>query len=333
MRILLLLSFCALLYSPVPSASEPEIVLHLVCTSGDGDSPQGKSSREFADRIFKASSGRIKVNVFYQNELGGQNELLDQLMKGNVHFMLEWPLTAYDQRLALGFLPYLVIGWDDAFTAFDRSGWLRGLIEPLFEENGLKFLGPYPEGFGGIGTRGRYATNFNDAQGIKVRSQTIFPLPQTMKAMGFEAVPIDWSEVYTSIQTGIVDGDSGNVIYWDYEYFGDVLDYFVHSKQNFAFSILSMNLATWDALDEDDQAIIANAAADMVARQFAAAKAEDEKWIRTAQENGMEYIVPSDAEIAAWVEKVRREIWPLAEEAYGSDIMNKIRQNASVPHD
>ncbi len=331
MKQLLTLIFVLGMGAVTSQATEPDTILHLVCTSGDGDSPQGISSREFAEEIAQTSNGRIRVNVFYQNELGGQNELLDQLMKGNVHFMLEWPLTAYDQRLALGFLPYLVIGWEDAFTAFDEGGWLRDLIDPLFEENGLKFLGPYPEGFGGIGTRGRYATNVADAQGIKVRSQTIFPLPQTMKAMGFEAVPIDWSEVYTSIQTGVVDGDSGNVIYWDYEYFGDVLDYFVHSKQNFAFSILSMNFATWDALDSADQRVIGTAASNMMTRQFAAARAEDEKWIRTAQENGMEYIVPSDAEMAAWVKKVRAEIWPLAEEAYGSEIMDKIRANASAP--
>ena len=308
-----------------------QTVFHLVCTSGDKNSPQGKSSKAFAEDVLQQSNGRIKINVFYQNELGGQNELFDQLLKGNVHFMLEWPLTAYDQRLSLGMVPYLVLGWDDAFKAYSKDGWLNKLMTPIFAENGLKFLGPYPEGFGGVATRGRYATNASDAQGIKVRSQTIFPLPQTVVAMGFEAVPIDWSEVYTSIQTGVVDGDSGNIIYWGYEYFGDVLDYYVHSKQNFASAILTMNLDSWSALSKSDQAIIERATDKMVEKQFKAAISEDEYWIKTAQENGMKYIQPSAEELSAWVKKVREEVWPQVEKAYGSEIMKQIRKNASTP--
>jgi len=316
--------------SSITLASDPEYKLHLVCTSGDRESPQGRSSRIFSKRIAELSDERIQVNVFYQNELGGQGESFDQLLKGNVHFMLEWPMTAYDRRLALGFVPYLVLDWEDAISAFENGGWLLELMAPIYAENNLKFLGPYPEGFGGIATRDRYATNTKGAQGIKVRSQTIFPLPQTVRAMGFEAVPIDWSEVYTAIQTGVVDGDSGNVIYWDYQYFGDILDYYVHSRQNFAFSVLAMNLDTFKDMSNEDQSIIETAAREMVTQQFINARNEDEHWIRTAQENGMEYIEPNPEDVARWVEQIRDEVWPLVEEAYGSIIMDVIKRNASV---
>lgn len=313
-------------------ASNPEYKLHLVCTSGDRESPQGTSSQIFSERISELSEGRIKVNVFYQNELGGQGEAFDQLLKGNFHFMLEWPMTAYDRRLAIGFVPYLVLDWEDAISAFETGGWLLDLMAPIYAENNLKFLGPYPEGFGGIATRGRFATNAQNASGIKVRSQTIFPLPQTVRAMGFEAVPIDWSEVYTSIQTGVVNGDSGNVIYWDYQYFGDILDYYVHSRQNFAFSVLIMNHKAFDELSEKDQKIVETAASEMVTTQFINARQEDEHWIKIAQENGMKYIEPEREEIKDWIEKVRGEVWPLVEEAYGSSIMDVVRQNASIPN-
>ncbi len=332
-RVVVITLFTALspVAAGVAAADDARYKLHLVCTSGDRDSPQGSSSRVFAERVAKMSNGRIQINVFYQNELGGQGETFDQLLKGNVHFMLEWPMTAYDERLAIGFVPYLVLGWEDAIAAFQKGGWLQELMAPIYAENNLKFLGPYPEGFGGIATRGRYATSFDEAGGIKVRSQTIFPLPQTVRAMGFEAVPIDWSEVYTSIQTGVVDGDSGNVIYWDYQYFGDILDYFVHSKQNFAFSVLTMNLKTFSGMSASDQKIIEDAARAMIDQQFIDAREEDNHWIKTAQENGMEYIVPEPADMTRWIEKVRGEIWPLAKEAYGKEIMDQIRRNASVP--
>lgn len=245
--------------------------------------------------------------------------------------MLTWPQTSYDERIGINYLPYLVLGWEDAVEAYGQDGWLTKIVGPIYEDIGLKYFGPYPEGFGGIATKNEYATNQEEAQGLKVRSQTVFPLPQTINAMGFQAVPIDWTEVYTSIQTGVVDGDSSNVIYWDYEYFGDLLDYFVHTKHNFSSYALIMNNDAWIDLNEEDRKILTTAANKVIAKQFEGARAEDQKWIKTAQESGMKYIEPTQEEMTAWIETVRAEVWPLAEEQLGSEIMDAIRENASDP--
>ncbi|WP_420586097.1 TRAP transporter substrate-binding protein DctP [Ruegeria sp.] len=312
-------------------ASDQEYKLVLTSEAGDRDSVLGKAMQNWASMIEEKSEGRMRVNVFYQGELGGQQELFDQLVKGNVHMMITWPQTSYDQRIGVNYLPYLVMGWEDAIESFGQDGWVRDVIEPVYEDIGLKYFGPFPEGFGGIATKGRYATSFEEADGLKVRSQPIFPLPQTIQAMGFQAVPIDWAEVYTSIQTGVVDGDSSNVIYWDYEYFRDQLDYFVQSSHNFSSYSLLMNGDTWSEMDDEDREIIASSAQALIDQQFVDAKAEDDKWIAAAQEAGMEYIVPTPEQKLAWVERVRAEVWPQAEEALGSEIMDQVRANASTP--
>ncbi|WP_265516863.1 TRAP transporter substrate-binding protein DctP [Nitratireductor luteus] len=326
------LSLAAAILIPLSAqASDKEYKLVLTSEAGDRDSVLGKAMQNWASMIEENSDGRIRVNVFYQGELGGQQELFDQLVKGNVHMMITWPQTSYDQRIGVNYIPYLVLGWDDATEAFGQDGWVREVLDPIYQDIGLKYFGPFPEGFGGIATKGRYATSFEEAQGLKVRSQPIFPLPQTIQAMGFQAVPIDWAEVYTSIQTGVVDGDSSNVIYWDYEYFRDQLDYFVQSSHNFSSYSLLMNGATWEEMDDEDRGIIESAAITVMDQQFKDAKAEDDKWIAAAQEAGMEYIVPTPEQKAAWVERVRAEVWPQAEEALGTEIMDVVRANASVP--
>ncbi len=320
-----------MLFPFASQASDNEYKLVLTSEAGDRDSVLGKAMQNWAAMIEEKSEGRIEVDVFYQGELGGQQELFDQLVKGNVHMMITWPQTSYDQRIGANYIPYLVLGWDDAVESFGKDGWVQEFLDPIYQDIGLKYFGPFPEGFGGIATKGRYATNYEDAQGIKVRSQPIFPLPQTVQSMGFQAVPIDWAEVYTSIQTGVVDGDSSNVIYWDYEYFRDQLDYFVQSSHNFSSYSLLMNGATWEEMDDEDRGIIESAAIAVIDQQFKDAKAEDDKWIAAAQEAGMEYIVPTPEEKAAWIKRVRAEVWPQAEEALGKEIMDVIRANASVP--
>lgn len=325
-------SLASIMAWPV-AAQEEDSTYKLIMTTeaGDNASPQGAAMRMWEAQIEEKSGGRIQVEVFYQGELGGQQEMFDQLVRGNIDLMITWPQTSYDARLGVNYIPYLVLGWDDAIKAFATDGWIQDLMAPIYEEIGLKYIGPFPEGFGGIATTGRYATSFEEAQGLKVRSQPVFPLPQTVNAMGFQAVPIDWAEVYTSLQTGVVDGDSSNVIYWDFEYFGDVLDYFVQSSHNFSSYSLLMSDKVWDEMSAADQEIILAAAREVIDKQFAEARAEDERWIKAAQEGGMEYIVPEPEQQRAWIDRVRAEVWPLIEQSLGTEIMDLVRQNASVP--
>lgn len=321
----------ALSFSISGWASADSIRLTMATESGDRESPHGMAVKKISDIVAEESDGRISINVFYQGEIGGPQELFDQLVRGNIDLFLGWPQTSYDERLGVLQLPYLTFDWEEALEAYAKDGWVSEVIGPVLSDIGLEYLGPFPEGFGGLATAGSYATNYEDARGIRLRSQPIFPLPQTIRAMGFQAVPIDWSEVYTSIQTGVVDGDSSNVMFWVYTYFNDLLDYYVHSKHNFSFYTFLMNQDSWNALDEESRRIIADAVEIVANEQFENARAEDESWIQKAQEGGMEYIVPTDEEMAAWIERVRETVWAEAEGPLGTDIMDAVRLHASEP--
>lgn len=329
--IIAVLVIAALGFSASTWASDQKLRLTIATEAGDRESPNGLAVKKISDIVKEQSDGRITINVFYQDEIGGPQELFDQLVRGNIDLFLGWPQTSYDERLGVLQLPYMTLGWDEALVAYGKDGWVSEVVGPILSDIGLEYLGPFPEGFGGIATADTYATNYEDAQGIKLRSQPIFPLPQTIQAMGFQAVPIDWSEVYTSLQTGVVNGDSSNVIFWDYTYFNDLLDYFVHSKHNFSFYTFLMNQDSWNALDEEDRGIISGAVEVVVNEQFQNARAEDEKWIQKAQEDGMKYIVPSDEEMAAWVKRVRETVWVQAEPSLGKDVMAAVRKHASEP--
>ena len=310
-------------------SAKAEVSLKLASEAGAKGSPVANAMDLWASIIEEKSAGDIQVDVFYQGELGGQQELFDQLVQGNVDMMLTWPITSYDARMGVVNTPYLVLDWEEALTAFSPSGWVANILDGVFNDVGLKYFGPFPEGFGGVATKGRYATNPEEAEGLKVRSQPIFPNPQSMQALGYEAVPIDWNEVYTSIQTGVVDGDSGNVIYWDYEYFGDLIEHFVHTRHNFSTGSLLMNLGSWEKLSPEQQKIIQDAAVAVVEKQFHNAEAEDLKWRNAAIASGIEFHELSDDQFRANVTAVRAAVWPEMEEKVGADIMKEVRAQAS----
>ena len=306
-----------------------EIELKIATDSGDRDSPSGQAIANWAKAIEEGSNGEIKTRVFYQNELGGQLEVFDLFVAGEVDLMLSWPSTSYDKRIGILNTPYMVTSWDEAFEAYKPGGWVNGALNVVFNDIGLKYFGAWPEGFSGVATRGAYSTDIAGAAKIKVRTPPLFPFPQILESMGYQTAAIDWGEVYTSIQTGVVDGDAGNVIYWDYEYFRDVLDYYVRTKHTFVTGNLLANLESYNALSPEYQALIENSAVAEMSKQFADAQTTDQKYVDLAVADGMKYFELTDEQIAPIAAKVRAEVWTQMEPDVGKEIMDLIRANAN----
>lgn len=310
--------------------AEP-VTLKLATDSGSKGSPTGDAIELWAKLIEEKTAGtddEVKIHLYYQDELGDQKELFDLLTVGEVDMMLNWPLTSYDKRMGLRNMPYMFFNWDQAFDAYRPGGWLNSLYQGIYKEQGLRFFGAWPEGFAGVATRGKYATSVAAAKGLKVRVPAGFPNPQTLQAMGYQPASITWGEVYTALQTGVVDGEAGNTIYWDYEYFRDVLNYYTRTKHMFVTGVLSMNEESWNSLDTQQQKIIADAALTVMKKQFEDAKAFDQSYVDKAVAAGMQYIEPTDAEIRALAEEARTKVWPLMAEELGSELVAQVRENA-----
>ncbi|UTW02063.1 TRAP transporter substrate-binding protein DctP [Amphritea atlantica] len=311
------------------AGSAQAVTLKMATDSGAKGSPAGNTLENWAELIEKNSAGDIDVKVFYQNELGSQNEVFDLHVAGDVDVMLNWPMTSYDKRIGVIYTPYMTLSWDEALKAYSPGGWVNNMLGGIYSDIGLKFFGPWPEGFNGVATRGKYATSIAEAEGLKVRTMTVFPAPQTMQALGYQTAAIDWGEVYTSLQTGVVDGEAGNVIYWDYEYFRDLLDYYVRSKHFFMTGVLSMNQDSFDELTEAQQKVVADAANEVMMTQFKAAKEQDQHYVAEAEKAGMKYFELTDEQIKEFARAAREKVWPLMDQEIGSEIMDTIRANAT----
>lgn len=323
---ILMLSTALTMLAVSPAMSETK--LKLATDSGAKGSPSGDALDRWAALIKEGTKGEVTVDVFYQNELGSQAEVLDLLVAGDLDMMINWPITAYDERLGVLFTPYMVMSWEQAFDAYKPGGWVNGMLGGIFADLGIKFFGPWPEGFNGIASRGKYALTPEDASSLKIRVPAMFPMAESVQALGYQTATIDWSEVFSAIQTGVVDGDGANIIYWDYEYFRDVLDYYNQTRMQFITGVMTMNDGSWQALSPEEQAVVEQSAITVMNEAFEQARTRDEGYIKLAQEAGMTYIEPSPEELNAMAETVRAKVWPMMEERIGKEIMDTIRANA-----
>lgn len=327
MRTLLLAGAASALMMLSPALAET--TLKLATDSGAKGSPSGNAMDRWAALVDEATNGEVKINVFYQNELGSQAEVFDLFVAGDVDLMLNWPITAYDERLGVLFTPYMVTSWEEALTAYGPGGWVNNLLGGIYDDLGLVFFGPWPEGFNGIASKGKYAMTVEDAASLKIRVPAMFPMAESVQALGYQTATIDWSEVFTAVQTGVVDGDGANIIYWDYEYFRDVLDYYNRTKQQFITGILAANKGSFEALTPEQQKAVRDAAIVVMQEGFRDAKALDESYVEKAKAAGMTYVEPTPEQLKGMAQAVRDKVWPMLDERLGKDIMDVIRANAS----
>ena len=312
------------------AAFAQDVTLKLATDSGARGSAVGDAMEKWAQLIEEGTNGEVDVEIFYQNELGGQQEVFDLFMANDVNLMINWPMTSYDERISVLYTPYMFKGWEDALSAYGAGGWMNGLLDGIYADLGLKFFGAWPEGFNGVATKGGYASSIEDAAKYKIRVPPVTPMAETIEALGYQTATIDWGELFTASQTGVVDGDGANVIYWDYEYFRDTLDYYTRLGQQFNTGIISMNLEAWEALSPEHQEVIATSSQEIMKVGFEGAKALDHSYVEAAKAAGMEYIELPDETIAGFAAAVREKVWPVMEDKLGAEIMQTVRDNASA---
>ena len=310
------------------TAGHAEITLRMATDSGAKGSGPGDTLEAWAKLIEEGSNGEISVDIFYQNELGGQQEMFDLLMAGDIDLALNWPLTSYEPRMSLLYTPYMFTTWEDAFAAMRPDGWLSDAIGTIYQDQGLTYLGAWPEGFNGIGTKGGAATTIADAAQFKVRVPPVTPFTETVAALGYQTATIDWGELYSAIQTGVVDGDAANVIFYDLNYFGDVLTDWTYTRQQFLSGIFTANNESFDELSEEHRQLIADSARELMEARFEVAQEADTADVEEWKAKGLNYITLSDEELAPMMESVREAVWPLMDGLIGADLMQLVRDNA-----
>lgn len=315
-----------------PSTQGELKVLKMATDSGAKGSPAGDALLRWAELIENGSNRELEVKVFHQHELGGSQDVFDLYIANDINLTLNWPMTSYDPRIAVIYTPYMFTEWDEALDAYRPGGWINEMLESIYSDLGLKFFGAWPEGFNGVATKGKYATTVDAATELKMtlRAAPIFPFPETIQAMGYQTATIDWGEVFAAIQMGVVDGDAANVIYWDYEYFRDTIDYYTHTKQQFNTAILSINRAAWDLLSPRHRNIVQEAAITVMEEGFTNAQALDRFYVEKAKAAGISYVELSDEEVEDLAEVVRARVWPLMEDRIGKATMDTIRANAKI---
>jgi TRAP-type C4-dicarboxylate transport system substrate-binding protein len=285
---------------------------------------------EFVALVGQNSDGRLKLTHYVGDLLGDWTAQLEATARGTQDFALTWGSASLDPLLELIYLPTMVFTWEQAEEAYGRGNWLYDVYSDVCEEANLKLVLMKPDEFVLIASRDAITPEPDSVRGVKIRVPPIAVEVTAMEAVGFSPVTIPFSELHTALQTGMVDMRATAYASEIYT-MRDVLRHVYNYRYAFYPCILVMNLDLWNDMSPEDQEAIEKAADTIEETIWARAKAYVEQEKQKLLDEGVEWVELTPAQLRLNMQLMRDALWApggVAEQAFGEEIMDRIRQSA-----
>ena len=286
--VFVLAALSLLVMSPLSAQAADEIKLKIAQTVYPEPSAHMDSVRRIAEKVTKATNGRITFKV-YGPELCDWAELNEMVNRGDIDIMLSPMSPTYDPRWNAAYTPYMVTTYEEAKKAYGPGGFMEDMFQAWAKDINMHWLGTWFQGFTGASLN-KEVTTPEEAKGVKVRTTTIGVYECCWDAMGFTPSLIPYSEVPTAISTGVVDGQSGGGPFQTWSCCRDLNKYFIFYRDSVEIWGYTINLDTWNKLSPEDQTVIAKVVADEANARVDAAKKEDMDFLAQLDKYGLTVI-------------------------------------------
>lgn len=240
-------------------AADCEITLRSSDTHPDGY-PTVAGVKAMAAEVKEKSAGRICIEVFPSSQLGEEKDTIEQTQFGVID-MIRASFGSFNDIVPITqtvSLPYLYRSEDHMHKVMD--GPIGDEIAKAFEARDLVALAYYDGGARSFYNSQRPIRTVADLKGLKFRVMQNDVFVDMMSALGANATPMPYGEVYSAIQTGVIDGAENNFPSYDSSGHADVAKYFTLDQHLMVPELVAVSKTSWDKLSPEDQATLREAA-------------------------------------------------------------------------
>lgn len=215
---------------------------------------------EFADKVNEGTEGRVQVRILPNGQLGSENENMEQLMAGVISMTkVSAPgLATYNESYHTFGLPYIFDNTEDFYHVMDSKQMRDFFLSS--EDDGFVTLTYYTSGARSFYTKDKAIRTPEDLKGLKIRVQDMKSQTDMLKALGGIPVTMSYGDVYTSLQTGIIDGAESNETALTTGKHGEICKVFSTDEHAMIPDVLVMSAKTWKDISPEDQQVILEAA-------------------------------------------------------------------------
>jgi len=246
-----------------------------------------KSADEFAKRANAKLAGKAKVITYGSSQLGSDEEMIQKLKLGTLDMAV--PSTVMSSQVdffGVFEMPYLVKDRTHMGRIEKELFWSK--LEPEVEKKGLKVLAVWENGFRQITNSKRPIKVPADLAGIKLRVPGGKWRVKMFQAYGANPSPMKFSEVFTALQTGVMDGEENPLTQIYSAKFQEVQKYLSLSGHVYTPAYLTVGSAHWNTLPADVRKIIEDTAKETQAYVYEVAAKDDEELLGKLKTAGMQ---------------------------------------------
>lgn len=292
--------------------------------------PVGSSAdlaiKAFAEEATELSGGTLEFEIYPASQLGDYTTVQERVGIGDVDMQIASLGSNMDKVFAMSNAAYLCSTWDDAKKMFSEGSPLIEIYKEKLAEYNMTYLASYPLYFGGIALNVDPVdpTNPQAHSGIKIRVPSMTTFEKTATTLGYLATPLPSSEMFTSVQTGVVDGAIGAGAEMYYGNLSGLVKYYLPINDHFEQWYMYINTDKWNSLSDNQCNAIQTAAKNMQEARWKVAEAETSEYEQKLRDSGAVVVEYTDKQLSEFANIVREAVWPVIAEEYGSEYFESV---------
>ncbi len=298
----------------------------IIANASPEDTVTGIFTNKFVEEIERLSGGEIQIKAYHNSSIGGDRELVESVMYGEIPFVVQntAPQVSFIPELAIFDLPMAYTDIEDLRKTLDDEQFME-LINKVYMDKGIRLLAMSDQNFR-VMTSNKDIETIEDFKGQKIRTMENKYHLAFWKAISANPTPMAFSEVYIGLQQGTIDAQENpyEVIVSGKIY--EQQDYIIKTNHLPHLLSLVMNEEFYEKLDEKTKAIVNEAAKN--ARDYSRAQcdARVSDRLEIIKESGTKEIELSDDVINS-LRKASSEIYEDIKQQVGEELFEAYTKN------
>ena len=280
-------------------------------TAGSINHPYAQAGPKFIEIMKAKTGGKFSGKWFHSGQLGGEADIISQLKNNTLQFATVSAALAgtLNPKATTMFCPYLIRDWKTFIDVWVGSEGAQLILDCLKKDHGIMGLDWIPSGFDVLQYKDPPIKKLEDVKGRKLRTAGIYSIKETLEALGSNATPTPWPEVYQACQLGVVEGFTTPPGMTTAGKLYEVVNNMTLSNHFASSHIFWIREKTFNGLSAEMQKTVVEAAREACAWQQKQMKKYDEAAIKECKEkHNMKIWTLSPEEMDRWV-KATNKVW------------------------
>lgn len=280
-------------------------------------SAQYELGTTFAELLSKKTGGKYTAELFPNGQLGSEQDTVNNAAMGTLDFSVIAinNVTPFSPSVGVLTLPYIIQSAEEARLLVEGEVG-EELTQNTIRDAGVRILGWSYTGFRVLTNSKRPVETLEDLQDLVIRVPKNEIMIASYQAWGVNPTPMAWSETFTALQQGVVDGQDNPYITVSAMKFDEIQKYITNIRYVFSLEPLVMSEMTFQAQSKDVQKAILEAGKEATKVSFQFLKDTEDGIKAKFKEKGIVISEPANGE-KEWIEKATTEVWPKFYESVG----------------